>query len=166
MRTRLFVAALAIPVALLSACGSDDGGEGTDPEATTERERLAVRECVGHADRRADRSADRGPRPRTRRPTGRRATASGATAPSCRRGYQGCKEGDTAVKADSRGCSFGRPLVTYADRFYGVPSGVIHETAGPAQEGPRLPQRAGVLHRVTRPGAHSLASHQSHSYHP
>ncbi len=38
------------------------------------------------------------------------------------------------MKSQSRSCSFGRPLVTYADRFYAVPTGVIHETDGPLKQ--------------------------------
>ena len=40
------------------------------------------------------------------------------------------------MAADSRPCSFGRPLVTYAERFWAVPSGVIHEASGPLKKDP------------------------------
>lgn len=131
MRTRLLLATLAIPVALLSACGSDEGGEGTDPEPTTSA-----------SDSPSESASDTPTDAPTDEPT--ETTDPTADWPACDsvwsdgaqlpRGYQGCKDGETAVKADSRSCSFGRPLVTYADRFYGVPTGVIHETPGPLEK--------------------------------
>jgi hypothetical protein len=134
MRTRLVIAALAIPMALLSACGSDDGGDATDPGASTSAsetpsesasdtptEAPPTTEPTETADPTADWPACDG------------VWSDGAQLPH---GYKGCKEGDTAVKAESRGCSFGRPLVTYADRFYGVPSGLIHETMGSLKKDP------------------------------
>jgi hypothetical protein len=133
MRTRLFVAALAIPMALLSACGSDDDSEGTDPAPTTSA-----------SDTPSESASDTPTEMPTEDPTPTKdptadwpecagVWSDGAQLPP---GYRGCKDGGTAVKADSRGCSFGRPLVTYADRFYGVPSGVIHETVGPLKKDP------------------------------
>ena len=41
--------------------------------------------------------------------------------------YNGCFDGSTEVPADSRECSFGKPLVTYADEFYAVPGKVVNE---------------------------------------
>ncbi len=133
MRTRLLFAALAIPVALLSACGSDDGGEGADPEATTN---VSDSPSESASDTPTDAPTEEPTEtadPTADWPACDRVWSDGAQLP---RGYHGCTEGDTAVKADSRSCSFGRPLVTYADRFYGVPSGVIHETAGPLKKDP------------------------------
>jgi len=45
-------------------------------------------------------------------------------------GYQDCYDGDKRVKANGRYCEFGKPLVTYESRFWGVPGGVIHEVDG------------------------------------
>jgi hypothetical protein len=44
-------------------------------------------------------------------------------------GYKGCREGDAYVRAERRYCEFGKPLITYADHFYAVRAGRIHETS-------------------------------------
>jgi hypothetical protein len=128
MRTRLVIAALAVPVALLSACGSDDGG-ATEPEASTSASDTPSESPSESATDTPTEAPTETPTetadPTADWPACDSVWADGARLPH---GYKGCKKGDTAVKADSRGCSFGRPLVTYADRFYGVPSGIIHET--------------------------------------
>jgi hypothetical protein len=128
MRTRLVLAALALPVALLSACSDDDGGDGAEPTASSTPSETASEMAEPTA-------------PTTPTETATATEDASADWPQCAdvwqdggrlpRGYQGCREGDTAVPADARGCSFGRPLVTYAGRFYAVPSGVVHETSGP-----------------------------------
>jgi hypothetical protein len=132
MRTRLVIAALAVPLALLSACGDDDGGDATDTEETPS------------ASSPTSPSADATETSEPTQPTETETTdpsdgwpdcgqvwRDGATLP---RGYDGCREGDQTVDADARSCSFVRPLVVYADRFYAVPSGTIHETAGPLKK--------------------------------
>ena len=53
---------------------------------------------------------------------------AGETLPSA---YKRCFEGDTAVKASSRYCEFGKPLITYDDRFYAVRDGRIAEATEP-----------------------------------
>lgn len=128
MRTRRLIAALAIPMALLSACGSDDSSSATDPETSSSA---------------SDTPSESGGDTPTEAPTDEPTEAEDPTAdwPACDSvwsdgadlpsGYRGCTEGLDAVKAQSRSCSFGRPLVTYADRFYAVPTGTIHETDGP-----------------------------------
>lgn len=123
MRTRLVIAALAIPVALLSACG-DDGADATDPGSSS-----------------SDSPSESATPTPTDEPTEEPTTDPSADWPACDSvwsdgarlpgGYQGCLDGEIAVKADGRECSFGRPLITYAKRFYAVPTGVIHETPGP-----------------------------------
>ncbi len=133
MRTRLVIAALAIPVALLSACGSDDGGDATDPEASTGASQTPSESASDTPTDAPTEEPTETEDPTADWPACDSVWSDGAKLPP---GYRGCKEGDTAVKAESRGCSFGRPLVTYADRFYGVPSGVIHETAGPLKKDP------------------------------
>jgi hypothetical protein len=44
-------------------------------------------------------------------------------------GYKGCLDGAQAVKAHKQFCEFGKPLVTYANRFWAVPGGPVHEAA-------------------------------------
>ena len=41
-------------------------------------------------------------------------------------GYEGCFDGSTEVAPDRRECSFGKPLVTYADEYYAVPGKVVN----------------------------------------
>ena len=41
--------------------------------------------------------------------------------------YEGCLEGRKAVKAERYGCSFGKPIVAYDDRFYAVPGGPVNQ---------------------------------------
>jgi hypothetical protein len=47
------------------------------------------------------------------------------------RQYRGCLEGDTAVAADSLGCSSGQRIVRYDDQFFGVAGGTIYHVQGP-----------------------------------
>lgn len=54
--------------------------------------------------------------------------SEGSTLP---RRYQGCVDGGTFVEADARPCSSGQRMVRYADHFYGVLGGTVHETAQP-----------------------------------
>lgn len=130
MRTRLVIAALAIPMALLSACG-DDGGDATDP---------------GSESSASDSPSESVTESPSAEPTDQPTTDPSADWPSCDsvwsdgaqlpRGYKGCRDGETAMPADGRACSFGRPLITFANRFYAVPTGVIHETAGALAKDP------------------------------
>jgi hypothetical protein len=46
------------------------------------------------------------------------------------RTYKGCDEDGSYVKADGLGCSSGQRIIRYADRFYAVPGGTIHEADG------------------------------------
>lgn len=40
--------------------------------------------------------------------------------------YRGCFDGSADVPADRRECSFGKPLVTYADEYYALPGRVVN----------------------------------------
>lgn len=40
--------------------------------------------------------------------------------------YRGCFDGSAEVPADGRECSFGKPLVTYADEYYALPGEVVN----------------------------------------
>ena len=44
-------------------------------------------------------------------------------------GYRGCETPEGVVKAKERYCEFGKPLVTYANKFWAVPGGPVHEVA-------------------------------------
>jgi hypothetical protein len=41
--------------------------------------------------------------------------------------YAGCLEGESPVKANKYPCSFGQPIVMYADQFYAVPRNKINQ---------------------------------------
>jgi hypothetical protein len=135
MRIRLLFAALALPVALLSACGDDDGGDATDPGATSDASESPSEPVTDlPTDHPTDHSTDHPTEtvdPSANWPACGGVWKDGARLPA---GYAGCREGDAGVPADKTGCSFGRPIITYADRFYGVPTGVIHETSGPLEK--------------------------------
>jgi hypothetical protein len=132
MRTRLVIAALAIPVALLSACGDDDGDDASDPGSSSDTPSGSASESATDTPTEAPTDQPTATEdPTADWPKCASVWTAGAALP---RAYEGCRESGTAVKADSRMCSFGRPLVTYADRFYAVPTGVIHETAGPLKK--------------------------------
>ena len=46
------------------------------------------------------------------------------------RSYQGCVDGSGGyVRRDSLACSSGQRMIRYADRFYGVLGGTVHEVA-------------------------------------
>lgn len=113
-RTAALLAPLVLTGALLAGCGGDEGSTATDPSA----------------------------------PTGSGASASGSSTPSapaadgpdCAEvwvageqlpgGYQECWSDGQRVKADGRYCEFGKPLITYDDRFWAVPGGRIGEAEG------------------------------------
>lgn len=144
MRTRRLLAALALPLALatgLSACGSDEG-EGAEQSSAVE-----TTETAGETDSESPSESElpqETPTPiESQTPTASPTEEVGADWPACGEvwvddarmpgGYAGCREGETAVPAEKRGCAFGRPLITYDDRFWGVPTGVIHEADGPLE---------------------------------
>lgn len=126
MRTRLGIAALAIPMALLSACG-DDGADATDPGSSSSASDSPSESAAPSESPTEEPPTD----PSADWPECDSVWSDGARLP---RGYAGCRDGEKAVKADGRECSFGRPLITYAKRFYAVPTGVIHETPGPLEK--------------------------------
>jgi hypothetical protein len=110
---------LACVAWLLAACGSEDA----TPVAT-------------------DQSADTAAATSSESASGSAAPSDEvpADAPACSdvwvagqklaRGYQGCTDGDTYVPRDTVICSSGQKMVRYADHFYGVLGGTIHQTDG------------------------------------
>jgi hypothetical protein len=122
----VLVAGCALGATLLAGCGSDDAApasSATDPA-----------------------SSDPAPST-TETPTGPAsaptsvATSAPPTGPDCAsvwtaggtipRGYQGCVADGALVKADKLGCESGQAIIRYADRFYGVAGGTIHEGTSP-----------------------------------
>ena len=96
--------ALALPLALATACGSDSD-TATDKSPTSA----------------APTSASGRPDPSPQCDT---VWVAGESLPG---GYQGCYEGTKLVKASGRYCEFGKPLMTYDERFYAVSHGRIIE---------------------------------------
>jgi hypothetical protein len=43
--------------------------------------------------------------------------------------YRGCLRDGQPVKAQKQFCEFGKPLVTFANKFWAVPDGPVHEVA-------------------------------------
>lgn len=142
MRTPRLIAALALPLALaagLSACGTDEG-EGAEQSSAVETTETASELPSGSESPTGSELPTETP---TDQPSQSPTEEVGADWPACGEvwvedarmpgGYAGCREGDTAVPAEKRGCAFGRPLITYADRFWGVPTGTIHEAGGPLE---------------------------------
>lgn len=48
--------------------------------------------------------------------------------------YRGCLDEGTAVKAKDQYCEFGKKLVTYGDRFWGVRGGRVNDAGGPLKD--------------------------------
>jgi hypothetical protein len=118
-RSAGLVPALALAALCASGCGSDSAESGADassPAATTpSASALAAAACS-------------------------EVWKDGAQLP---RSYRGCAEDDQLVKPDVLGCSSGQRMVRYADRYYAVYGGTVHE-ATPSLEKDR-DYRAAVL---------------------
>lgn len=52
------------------------------------------------------------------------------------RNYHGCLEGGVVVRAQSRYCEFGRPLLVHEDRFYAVRGGRIAQAEPSLRQDP------------------------------
>ena len=118
------VGALALVVVTLAGCGGDEGeGTATDPAAQTSSASVAPTESTSEASASEDPEEPKEPK----EPQCAEVWVDGAKLPG---GYQDCYDADKRVKADGRYCEFGRPLVTYAGRFWAVPGGLIHEVDG------------------------------------
>lgn len=125
MRTRGLLAALALPLLLVGACGGDGGVSAADPAPTTSS--AAAEE--GSAE---EGSASASPDDVTG-PQCSEVWVAGAQLPG---GYRGCYDDTERVRAGGRYCEFGKPLLTYADRFYAVRGGRIAEAAKPFASDP------------------------------
>jgi hypothetical protein len=122
MRTRGFLAALVVPLLLLSACGEKASDSAADPSPASS---TPASEAPGSG------GASASPTPEG--PACTAVWKNGATLP---RDYSGCVAGSTAVTPSDRYCEFGRKLVIYDDHFYAVRTGTIHRTHGPLDQDP------------------------------
>ena len=119
-RTAALIAPLVLSAGLLAGCGGDDGDEvATDPAAGSSASSGATPS--------ADPSASASPSAGAEGPDCADVWVAGATLP---RGSQECYEDGERVQANGRYCEFGKPLVTYGDRFWAVPGGRIGESSG------------------------------------
>jgi hypothetical protein len=118
-RSAALVPALALAALCAGGCGSDSaesGNDATSPSATgSSAPAVAAAACSA-------------------------VWKDGAQLP---RTYRGCSEDDQLVKPDVLGCSSGQRMVRYADRYYAVYGGTVHE-ASPSLEKDR-DYRAAVL---------------------
>jgi hypothetical protein len=123
------LAAGALVVGLGAGCGSDDAGEvATDSSATPSVSDSPTDDSTAQA---------------TPSPT-EEDKAAPASWPSCAdvwgegaalpKPYPGCSLDGVAVPADSVHCSMGAVLVTYDDRFWGVPGHRISRADGKLQQ--------------------------------
>lgn len=116
LRTAALLAPLVLTGALLAGCGEDDGTTVTDPGAQTTTPDASTGTSTS-----APTSASTSASP-VRGPSCADVWSEGATLP---KGYDGCDDEGTWVKADGRYCEFGKPLITHDRRWYAVPGGRI-----------------------------------------
>ena len=122
-----FIAAGALVLGLASGCGSDEAGDvATDGSATpsaspTDKPTAETTPTPEEDDTAAPASW----------PTCAEVWKEGAT---LSKPYAGCSLGGAAVPADSVHCSMGALLVTYDDRFWGVPGHEISRADGTLQQ--------------------------------
>jgi hypothetical protein len=122
-----FIAAGALVLGLVAGCGSDDGGDVATDGTTTPS-----------ASPTDDTTPEATPTPVEDD------TAAPASWPTCvevwsegamlPKPYAGCSLDGAAVPADSLHCSMGALLVTYDDRFWGVPGHEISRADGKLQQ--------------------------------
>ena len=125
MRPRTLLAALVL-LAGLSGCGQQASGTASaEPTGSTPSE-AATRSSTPSPEPTATATAPPGPSPRSYPPCDR-IWVEGRDLPV---GYAGCREGGREVVADRRHCALGRMLVTYADRYYGVPGFRVNAVTG------------------------------------
>lgn len=116
------MAALALPLVLVTGCGDDSATTADDPEPTP---------------------TTSGPPSPSESET---MTLPPATSPQCSEiwvdgqtfpeRYRGCFEGTEKIQAESTYCEFGTKLFFYDNRFYAVPNGPVNETDGALAKDP------------------------------
>ncbi|GAA4695912.1 hypothetical protein GCM10023349_09100 [Nocardioides conyzicola] len=131
LRTFVMIAAGTLVAGLAAGCGSDEGDAA--PVATDSASPSQSASPTVEASPTASEESSQ--------------TAAPASWPDCSdtwvadadlpSPYKGCAADGIAVPADSIHCSMGAVLVTYDDRFWGVPGHVISQSKGPLQKDAR-----------------------------
>ena len=112
----LVVAAFALLT--LAGCGDDDGSTAADPGSETSSSESATPSETPAPSETTTPEPPAGP-------ACDEVWVDGAKLPG---GYQQCFDADgKKMKMDGRYCEFGKPLITYADSFWAVPGGPVHE---------------------------------------
>jgi hypothetical protein len=118
MRTRRFLAALALPLALVSACGEDAAPTAADPAPTSASASASPSDAMEPS-----KSAVAG----TPAPAGMQTCVAiwkaGSQLP---RVYKGCAQEGALVAADTLSCSSGQAIVRYDGHYFGVAGGTIY----------------------------------------
>ena len=130
MTARGTLAALLLPLALLSACGDDSGPAATDPvgsDSTTATDTASPTESGTPSDTSSPEVDE------PKKPQCDDIWVEGKNLPW---GYEQCYDGDRRVKANGRYCEIGKPLITYRDNWYATPGGPVNMTDGPLAEDP------------------------------
>lgn len=117
MRTRRWLAALALPLVLATGCGDDSPSTADDPDPTPTTSGSP-----------SPSESETTPAPPDTSPQCSEIWVDGKLFPER---YRGCFEGSEKIQAESVYCEFGTKLFFYANSFYAVPNGPVNETEGP-----------------------------------
>lgn len=118
MRTRRFLAALALPLALVSACGEDAAPTAADPAPTSASASATPSDAMEPS-----KSAVAGtPAPAGMQPC----VAIWKAGSQLPRVYKGCAQEGELVAPDTLSCSSGQAIVRYDGHFFGVAGGTIY----------------------------------------
>lgn len=120
------VAALVVPLVLVSGCGGDSDSTASDAGDTPSD---TPSESSGTATESATDSASASPQPDW--PACDSVWTEGGTIP---RQYKGCLDGTTEVPSDALSCSSGQRIERYDDTYYGVAGGKIYMASGPLEK--------------------------------
>ena len=140
LRTFAMIAAGTLVAGLAAGCGSDGGDAApaaTDTAGPSESTSPTAEPSPSDS---ASPSQTQTPAPASWPACGE-AWVADANLPSP---YKGCARDGVAVPADAIHCSMGAVLVTYDDRFWGVPGHVVSQSDGPLQDDPRYRQARAV----------------------
>lgn len=122
MTPRLLLATLALPLALLTACGDEGSSVAEDSASSAESGSPGASDTPTESPAAPETSAPA--------PSGPPCAEVWVDGQSLPRGYTGCVQDGSLVKADPLGCSSGQKIVRFEDRFWAYGGGPITETRG------------------------------------